>query len=115
MALLIIAVILESNLQADVTQEMFAEGYKVTMASFAANDPMTPVYLPDIKPKSLSRGSTTTLFGALDPEIAAQSGSFLSDGAVWQKALRPHAVGKENQDKLWALSEKLVGQKFVYE
>jgi hypothetical protein len=40
-----------------------------------------------------------------------------STGALFQDcAVRPigkaHAEGKENIDKLWALSEKLVGQKF---
>jgi hypothetical protein len=44
----------------------------------------------------------------------AHPGAFLTRCEVWSQPLRAHAVGKENQDKLWALSEKLVGEKFEH-
>jgi hypothetical protein len=44
----------------------------------------------------------------------AHSGAFLGRCEVWNQPLQAHAVWKENQDKLWALSEKLVGEKFDY-
>jgi hypothetical protein len=33
---------------------------------------------------------------------------------VFKEPLRKHAVGFENGDRLWALSEKLVGEEFGY-
>ena len=61
-------------------------------------------------PKPLVASSSTSLFGALAPGLAAPS----NDAAVAQDMLVPHATGAENQEELWKLSEKLVGQKFAY-
>jgi hypothetical protein len=47
------------------------------------------------------------------PNIA-HPGAFLTRCEVWSQPLRAHAVGKLNQDKLWALSEKLVEEKFEH-
>ena len=47
-------------------------------------------------------------------QLAAHSGAFLVDCAVWDQPWRPHATGQDKEDKLWELSEKLVGQKFEY-
>ena len=70
--------------------------------------------MPDMRPKTLAAGASTTLFGALDPELKNYSGAFLSDAVIYGEELRTHATGAENRDKLWALSEKLVGEKFSY-
>jgi hypothetical protein len=39
------------------------------------------------------------------------SGAFLSDLSLYAH-LKPQAVGEENENKLWALSEGLIGEKF---
>lgn len=44
---------------------------------------------------------------------AEQSGGFLQDCAV-RPVPQAYAQGKENADKLWALSEKLVGENFTW-
>jgi hypothetical protein len=44
--------------------------------------------------------------------VTDDSGAFLSDEAIWKDKLRDHAVGNENEDKLWSLSERLIGEKF---
>ena len=44
----------------------------------------------------------------------AHSGAFLVDCNIWTEPLRPHAVGSDKAEKLWTVSEKLVGEKFAY-
>lgn len=100
--------IFESKLMANITKEMFAEGHRIATAA------LNGAPMPNIAPKSLAAGASTTLYGALDPDLKDHSGAFLNHGAIFETPLLPHAVGVENQDKLWALSEKLVGEKFVY-
>jgi hypothetical protein len=55
---------------------------------------------------------STTLVAALDPRIAADSGSYMDDCTV--KEARAYATSAENAKKLWSLSEELVGQKFDF-
>ena len=70
--------------------------------------------MPNITPKSLAAGSATILYAALDPSLVEHSGAFLSDCAIYNDTpMAPHAVGEDKEDKLWALSEKLVGEKFT--
>jgi hypothetical protein len=102
-------VILETKLQANVTQDMFADGIAVTKA--ALGDKQMPITMT---PKSLAASSSTTLYGALAPELSSRNGAFLSDAQVWEEPLEAHATGEENAEKLWELSEKLVGEKFEY-
>ena len=63
-------VILETNLQADVTPEMFQEGYRITLESCAS----TGETMPDlaIEPMSLAAGTSTILVAALDPGLVCK-------------------------------------------
>ena len=70
--------------------------------------------MPNISPKSLAAGSATTIYAALDPSLVEHSGAFLSDCAIYTETpMAPHAVGEDKEDKLWALSERLIGEKFA--
>ena len=60
------------------------------------------------KLKSTQQGCSTTLVAALDPSI--NSGEYLEDCNLAEP--EPHATNKQKAEKLWGLSEKLVGQKF---
>ncbi|KAH7379159.1 short-chain dehydrogenase [Phaeosphaeria sp. MPI-PUGE-AT-0046c] len=65
--------------------------------------------------KNVSQGSATTLVAALDPSITHRSGSYLADCQVDHKSpVMEYALDQSNAEKLWAMSEKLVGQKFEY-
>ncbi|KAK0105969.1 hypothetical protein ONS95_004478 [Cadophora gregata] len=64
------------------------------------------------KAKTIEQGSSTTLTAALDPRIDGVSGAFLDDCNP-AKAL-DYASSLENAEKLWALSEEIVGEKFTY-
>lgn len=54
---------------ANVTQEMFAEGYAV--ATKALNGDSMP--LPAMNAKTLAAGSATSLFAALNPDLGCKS------------------------------------------
>ncbi|KAK0511869.1 hypothetical protein JMJ35_005719 [Cladonia borealis] len=60
------------------------------------------------KLKSTQQGCSTTLVAVLDPSI--NSGDYLEDCNPAEP--EAHATDKQKAEKLWDLSEKLVGQKF---
>ena len=60
------------------------------------------------KRKSIQQGCSTTLVAALDPSI--NSGEYLEDCNPAEP--EAHTMDKQKAEKLWVLSEKLVGQKF---
>jgi hypothetical protein len=118
-------VILESNLSTHVTPEMWGSAFEWANRN---NKGDNQVQVAMEEPKTLQQGCSTSLVAALDPPIEGMMelswklfGRMLttpeSNGGLLQDcAVRPigkdHAVGKENIDKSWALSERLVGQKF---
>jgi NAD(P)-dependent dehydrogenase (short-subunit alcohol dehydrogenase family) len=61
-------------------------------------------------PKSVEQGVTTTLVAALDPRIEGQSGSYLADAQI--EPAYEYATDEGNAERLWKLSEELVGEKF---
>ncbi|KAM3072662.1 hypothetical protein ACMFMF_006997 [Clarireedia jacksonii] len=60
--------------------------------------------------KDLSQGTSTTLVAALDPALKDHSGAFLSDCQIIKTA--DYTTKPEYVERLWELSEKLVGEKF---
>jgi len=62
--------------------------------------------------KTLQQGCSTTLIAALDPSIEDQSGAYLEDEDIAKP--EDYAVDREKAEKLWHLSERLVGQEFAY-
>lgn len=64
--------------------------------------------------KSLPQGAATHIVAAFDPDIADQTGEYLQDCQIDPKAREPFAVDSDAAEKLWTLSEDLVGQKFPY-
>jgi NAD(P)-dependent dehydrogenase (short-subunit alcohol dehydrogenase family) len=62
--------------------------------------------------KSLSQGAATTLVAALDPAKKGYSGSYMDDCQVHDEHCMEWAKDMNNANKLWKLSEDLVGQKF---
>jgi NAD(P)-dependent dehydrogenase (short-subunit alcohol dehydrogenase family) len=70
--------------------------------------------------KTLGAGSSTTLVAATDPKLGPMEtkngkegyGSYLADCQI--SAAHPRASSSSEADKLWALSEKLVDQKFQW-
>ncbi|KAI1616778.1 short-chain dehydrogenase [Exophiala viscosa] len=61
-------------------------------------------------PKPIDTGITTTLVAALDTRIEAQSGSYMADAKI--DTAYEYATDDANAERLWELSEQLVGEKF---
>jgi len=62
--------------------------------------------------KTLSDGAATHVVAAFDPSIEAESGAYLVDAAVHNEQRSAHTSDPANAEKLWKLSEKLVGETF---
>ena len=73
--------------------------------------------------KSQAAGAATSLVAALDPKLAVGVGEtkgttenwgmYLADCQIWDKAT-PQASSSQNAERMWELSEKLVGQSFAW-
>ncbi|KAF8880102.1 hypothetical protein CPB84DRAFT_1828304 [Gymnopilus junonius] len=67
--------------------------------------------------KTLEQGTATHVFAAFDPNLAAHNGAYLLDCHVanpFNDSIKPWATSPVEAEKLWRLSEELVGQKFSY-
>ncbi|KAL8280798.1 hypothetical protein RQP46_006802 [Phenoliferia psychrophenolica] len=62
--------------------------------------------------KSLQAGASTAVVAAFDPSLSGTGFAYLHDARVANDKAQPYAADKENAQRLWALSEKLVGQTF---
>ncbi|KAH6613090.1 putative short-chain dehydrogenase [Boeremia exigua] len=67
----------------------------------------------DFDMKDLDECAATHVAAAFDPRLKPYNGAYLEDGNVSDR-LQPTATNPEDIDKLWKLSEKLVGQEFDY-
>ncbi len=71
--------------------------------------------------KTIPQGAATTCYAATAPELDGKGGVYLEDCHVAQvddedtsSGVRSYAVDPEKADKLWMLSEEMVGQTFAY-
>ncbi|KAI0387199.1 NAD(P)-binding protein [Hypomontagnella monticulosa] len=62
--------------------------------------------------KTFTQIAATPLIAALDPEISAKAPAYLENSRI--TAADEHACDDESVEKLWKVSEKLVGQEFSY-
>ncbi|TVY55485.1 Short-chain dehydrogenase TIC 32-like protein [Lachnellula cervina] len=68
-----------------------------------------------VKKKTVEQGCSTMLVAALDPGLAYHSGSYLSDGVIATETIRAlDSSADEVAEKLWKISEKLVGREFTW-
>ncbi|KAJ9155041.1 NAD(P)-binding protein [Pleurostoma richardsiae] len=66
--------------------------------------------------KTLQQGCSTTLRAALDPALEGEEGVFLEDCNLFTDpaTLDPRALDPVDAERLWKMSEDLVGEKFEY-
>jgi NAD(P)-dependent dehydrogenase (short-subunit alcohol dehydrogenase family) len=69
--------------------------------------------------KSVEQGSATSVWGATSPDLEGKGGLYLEDCQIAERAgpgsrggVQAHAVDPALADRLWSLSEELVGEKF---
>jgi hypothetical protein len=99
-------VVLESKFLANggVDEAFFGEGAKLNEARTAGKN------VPATVPVSLQQGAATALFAALNPELKDKSPTVFKECGIMD--VLEYARDKEEYEKLWALSEKLVGETF---
>ncbi|KAF8888715.1 hypothetical protein CPB84DRAFT_1462562 [Gymnopilus junonius] len=71
----------------------------------------------DINFKSMERGVATHIYAAFDPNLSDHNGSYLLDchvGDPVTENVKPWAISRIEAEKLWTLSQKLVGEEFAY-
>ncbi|KAJ5092111.1 hypothetical protein NUU61_006981 [Penicillium alfredii] len=71
----------------------------------------------DFNPKSLEQGAATHVYAAFDPALKANNGAYLIESHVadpLSDTVKPWATSSLEAERLWKLSEELVGEKFLY-
>ncbi|KAL4929032.1 putative short-chain dehydrogenase [Aspergillus undulatus] len=69
------------------------------------------------KQKNDQQGAATTTYAAFAPDLRDKNGAYLQDCHVadpWTETVKPWATDKVEAERLWKLSEKLVGQEFSF-
>jgi NAD(P)-dependent dehydrogenase (short-subunit alcohol dehydrogenase family) len=68
--------------------------------------------------KTIPQGAATSVWGAVSPELDGKGGLFLTDcqiappGTGDRVGYMPYAVDPANAERLWSLSEQMVGERF---
>ena len=75
----------------------------------------------ELKMKSVEQGAATSVWGATSPDLAGSGGIYLEDCHIAKAAtpgadggVESYALDRTDADRLWALSEGLVGQVFTF-
>ncbi|TKA69574.1 hypothetical protein B0A49_08682 [Cryomyces minteri] len=67
--------------------------------------------------KSQQRGVATFIYAAFDQSLKNHNGAYLIDSRIgdpWKDTIKPWATSRLEAERLWKLSEKLIGQEFAY-
>ena len=72
------------------------------------------------KTKNVSSGAATSVFAATAPELEGHGGVYLADCRICEindtedslTVVRSYAIDPENAERLWTVSEEMVGQRF---
>ncbi|KAJ5993775.1 short-chain dehydrogenase [Penicillium sp. IBT 35674x] len=69
---------------------------------------------PKLNWTTTRHGAATLIVAAYDPSISDQNGSYMVNSQVNNSEAADYALDSQNAERLWKLSEDLVGQKFFY-
>ncbi|KAJ7359718.1 hypothetical protein DFH08DRAFT_846810 [Mycena albidolilacea] len=64
--------------------------------------------------KTIPQGAATTVSAAFDPRISDKPGSYLDDSRIANESVVAHSSDPTNSERLWTLTEKIIGEKFVF-
>ncbi len=87
-----------------VDEEFLNEGIKLAMSRVPGGQ------MPPITLVTMQQAVASTLLAALDPSLHEKSPAFIKECQLMEAL--PYATDKVEALKLWALSERLVGEKF---
>ncbi|OJJ77392.1 hypothetical protein ASPBRDRAFT_70814 [Aspergillus brasiliensis CBS 101740] len=69
---------------------------------------------PKLNWRTASQGAATLIVAAYDPSISDKNGSYMVNNQVNNGEAVDYALDPGNAERLWKLSEEIVGQKFEY-
>jgi len=64
--------------------------------------------------KTIPQGAATTLVAAFDPTLNDKPGAYLDDCVVASEAIAPHSSDPANAERLWTLTEEIIGEAFTF-
>ncbi|KAF7931308.1 hypothetical protein EAE99_003779 [Botrytis elliptica] len=102
-------VTLESKLlvNSSVDNDSFADAYVLAIKRNDGNP------LPPQNMVTLKQAAGVVLFTALNPSLTEAAPAFIVENEIYTET-KDYALNKETAEGLWKLSEKLVGETFVY-
>ncbi|KAJ7194977.1 hypothetical protein GGX14DRAFT_677823 [Mycena pura] len=68
----------------------------------------------DVQWKTIAQGAATTVAAAFDPRIDDAPGAYLDDANIANEAVAPHCADPANAEKLWTLTEEIIGEKLTF-
>ncbi|KAJ7175112.1 hypothetical protein C8R43DRAFT_597936 [Mycena crocata] len=64
--------------------------------------------------KTISEGAATTIAAAFDPGLDDKPGAYLEDSKVANEAVAAHSSDSGNAQRLWDVTEEIIGEKFTF-
>ncbi|KAJ6630141.1 hypothetical protein B0H10DRAFT_1867562 [Mycena sp. CBHHK59/15] len=64
--------------------------------------------------KTIPQGAATTVAAAFDPRLNGKPGAYLDNSTEANKDVAPHSSDPANAERLWELTEKIIGESFVF-
>ncbi|KAJ7463330.1 hypothetical protein FB451DRAFT_1095120 [Mycena latifolia] len=64
--------------------------------------------------KTIPQGAATTVVAAFDPRLNDVSGAYISDCIVANEKVAPHCADPANAERLWTLTEQIIGERFAF-
>ncbi|KAF7358248.1 Short-chain dehydrogenase/reductase family protein [Mycena venus] len=64
--------------------------------------------------KTIPQAAATTVAAAFDPWLNDKAEAYLDDCAVATESVSPHSSDPANAEKLWVITEKIIGEKFTF-
>ncbi|KAJ7511585.1 hypothetical protein B0H11DRAFT_2370431 [Mycena galericulata] len=64
--------------------------------------------------KTIPQGAATTVAAAFDPRLNDNPGAYLDNCAVATESVSPHSSDPANAEKLWTITEKIIGETFTF-
>ncbi|KAF2136926.1 uncharacterized protein K452DRAFT_291967 [Aplosporella prunicola CBS 121167] len=68
--------------------------------------------------KTAEQGAATHVYAAFSPSLKEHNGAYLQDSRIadaWTDTVKPWATSSIEAERLWKLSEELIGQEFSYQ
>ncbi|KAJ7446948.1 hypothetical protein FB451DRAFT_1536641 [Mycena latifolia] len=65
--------------------------------------------------KTIPQGAATTVVAAFDPRLNDVPDAYLLDGVVANEKIAPHSADPANAERLWTLTEEIIGERFVFD